>query len=56
MRSASLSSGSDTLAAYVATRIDARPSVCTAISQMGSDVTRLSAAGSSFGHSMTAGL
>jgi hypothetical protein len=44
------------LAAYVATRIDARPSVCTAMSQIGSDVTRFSAAGSSFGQSMTAGL
>jgi hypothetical protein len=53
---ASRRSGSSMLAAYVATRIDARPSVCTAMSQIGSDVTRFSAAGSSFGQSMTAGL
>src|SRR5258708_23962727 len=50
---ASRSSGALMFAAYVDTWIDARPSVCTAISQIGSDVMRLSASGASAGQSMT---
>lgn len=54
--SAARSSGSRTVDAKVATRTDARPSVCTAMSQIGSDVRRRSASGRRAGQSMTAGL
>jgi hypothetical protein len=50
------SAGSRTVAAKDSMRMEALISVCTAMSQIGSEVMRESVSGSSFGQFSTAGL